>query len=75
MIEDIDFKKLENMILDEIDNPFEVVVAATKKYKVKETEEKEKNPLELAKPKDIFKESIYEAIVEKKEKRGKNSKK
>lgn len=65
MIEDIDFKKLEKMVLDEIENPFEVVVSATKKYKLKESEEKEKNPLELAKPKDIFKESIYEAIIEK----------
>ncbi|RLD16571.1 MAG: hypothetical protein DRI36_05515 [Caldiserica bacterium] len=66
MPEEIDFSKLEGMILDEIENPFEVVIKATKKFKKKEKELKESNPLELSKPRDILKEAIYEAINEEK---------
>ena len=66
MPEEIDFRKLEDMILDDIENPFEVIIKATENYKKKEEEIKTKNPLELAKPRDILKEAIYEAIEEKK---------
>ena len=64
MTEEIDFQTLETMILNEVDNPYEATVLSNKKFRTKEKEEKEKDPLDLRPNRDIFKESLYEAIKE-----------
>ncbi|HLD28899.1 MAG TPA: hypothetical protein VJC03_01055 [bacterium] len=67
MPEEIDFRTLEKMILNEVTNPYDLIMKAGKKYKIKEAEEKERDPLELKHNRDIFKESLYEAIRENKD--------
>ena len=64
MPEEIDFQTLEKMILNEVSNPYDLIMKAGKKYKVKENEEKERDPLEVKHNRDIFKEALYEAIRE-----------